>query len=340
MSDQRAANWGRREFLQFLGMGSGIILSGGVSSRVAFAEDIYPANKITWINPTKAAGGSDLVARSISMYLSKYLKEVAKGAKGGDVIVKNIPAAGGRQAYSTIFHAKPDGYTIGDFNNAFVTESITSKVEFDYNKYTFIARTGVNLHLVLARKDGAKNWDEMMMLGKTKEFKLGTSNFGRSSHVCCILLKEVAKLPGKIVNFPGAAEAVNALLRGDVNILVTSESSTKALIDDGAFRVIAVLAEKSDYPGVPSIADLGYPQLTGPLGQQRLLIGPPNIPNKITGVIVASLKKVFQDKEFLAQARKLEFEPDPLYGVDAERQAQAVFKYYDEMAPVLKKYLE
>jgi tripartite-type tricarboxylate transporter receptor subunit TctC len=340
MSVQRTVKLGRREFLKILGMGSGVVLSGGVYAPAAFAEDVYPAKKITWINPTKAAGGSDLVARSISAYLGKYFKEVAKGSKGGDVIVKNIPAAGGRQAYSTIFHAKPDGYTIGDFNNAFVTENITSKVEFDYNKYTFIARTGVNLHLVLARKDGAKNWEEMMMLGKTKEFKLGTSNFGRSSHVCCILLKEVAKLPGKIVNFPGAAEAVNALLRGDVNILVTSESSTKALIDDGAFRVLAVLAEKSDYPGVPSISDLGYPQLTGPLGQQRLVIAPPQLPKEITSVIIAAFKKVFQDKEFLAQAQKLEFEPDPLYGADAERQAQAVFKYYDEMTPILKKYLE
>jgi tripartite-type tricarboxylate transporter receptor subunit TctC len=272
--------------------------------------------------------------------LGKYLKEGVKEAKGGDVLVKNIPEAGGRKAYSMIFNAKPDGYTIGDFNNAFVTESITSKVEFDYNKYTFIARTGVNLHLLLARKDGVKNWEEMMALGKKKELKLGTSNFGRSSHVNCILLKEIALLPGRIINFPGAAEAVAALLRGDVQLLVTSESSTKAIIDDGTFRVLAVLAEKSNYPGVPSIADLGYPHLTGPLGQQRLVIGPPNLPPEVTDGLISALKRVFDDKEFLAQARKVEFDPDPVYGAEAAREAQKVFKYYDEMAPILKKYLE
>ncbi len=333
----------RRDFLRFFSGGMGAILLAvlftGIDVWIVSAEDIYPAKRITWINPTKAAGGSDLVARSISLYLGKYLKEV-KGAKGGDVVVKNVPEAGGRKAYSAIFNAQPDGYTIGDFNNAFVTESITSKVEFDYNKYTFIARTGVNLHLLLARKDGIKNWDEMMALGKKKELKLGTSNFGRSSHVTCIFLKEVAKVPGRIINFPGAAEAVAALLRGDVQILVTSESSTKALIDDGAFRILAVLAATSDYPGVPSIADLGFPQLTGPLGQQRLLIGPPNLPPEITDTLVASLKRVFADKEFLAQAKKVEFDPDPVYGAEAARAVQKVFKYYDEMAPMLKKYLE
>ena len=342
MSAQRNAQL-RRNLLRFFGGGVGAILLAvlftGIDSRVASAEDIYPAKRITWVNPTKAAGGSDLVARSISLYLGKYLKEV-KGAKGGDVVVKNVPEAGGRKAYSAIFNAKPDGYTIGDFNNAFVTESITSKVEFDYNKYTFIARTGVNLHLLLARKDGIKSWDEMMAAGKKKELKLGTSNFGRSSHVTCIFLKEATKMPVRIINFPGAAEAVAALLRGDVQLLVTSESSTKALIDDGEFRVLAVLAEKSNYPGVPSISDLGFPQLTGPLGQQRLLIGPPNLPTEITDTLISGLKKVFADKEFLAQARKIEFEPDPAYGAEATREAQKVFKYYDEMAPMLKRNLE
>ena len=280
MSTPREFDQGRREFLRLLGMGSGVVLLNGVHSRIAFAEEIYPAKKITWINPTKAGGGSDLVARSIASYLGRYLKEPSKGAKGGEVVLKNIPEAGGRRAYTNIFYAKPDGYTIGDFNNAFVTENIGSKVEFDYNKYTFIARTGVNLHLLLTRKDGVKNWAEMMATGEKKELKLGTSNFGRSSHVCCILLKETAKVPARIINFPGAAECVNALLRGDVQILVTSESSSKTLIDSGDFRVLAVLAEKSEYPGVPSIAELGYPQLTGPLGQQRLLVGPPTFPRR------------------------------------------------------------
>jgi tripartite-type tricarboxylate transporter receptor subunit TctC len=344
MDAEREGRSGWRVLLKFLGTGmAGVLLAvlfAGIDSRMASAEDVYPAKKITWINPTKAAGGSDLVARLISSYMGKYLKEVSKGARGGDVMVRNVPEAGGRKAYSLIFNSKPDGYTIGDFNNAFVTESIISKVEFDYNKYTFIARTGVNLHLLLARKDGVKNWDEMMAQGKKKELKLGTSNFGRSSHVNCILLKETAKVPGRIINFPGAAEAVTALIRGDVNILVTSESSTKALINDGTFRVLAVLAEKSEYPGVPSIADLGFPQLTGPLGQQRLLVGPPGLSPEITDTLTAALKKVFADKEFLAQSRKMEFDPDPVYGAEAQREAQKVFKYYDEMTPVLKRYLE
>ncbi len=332
---------GRRDSLKVIGMGVSVILIllNGLHFSLALGADIYPSEKITWINPTKAGGGSDLVARSIALYLGKYLKEM-KGGKGGEVAIRNIPEAGGNKAYNMIFYAKPDGYTIGDFNNAFVTENITSKVEFDYNKFTYIARTGVSLHVLLARKDGVKNWEEMMAAGKQKELKWGTSNFGRSSHVSCIILKEAAKIPARIINFPGAAEAVNALLRGDVQILTTSESSGKALIEAGEFRVLTVFADKSQYKGVPSIAQLGYPELTGPLGQHRLLVGPPNLPKEVVDTLVMGLKKVLSDKEFLSQAEKLEFDPDPLYGADAEKKAQSLFKYYDTMTPILKKYLQ
>lgn len=329
----------RRNFLKLLGISGGAALLGGIQLPISYAKEIYPSGRITWINPVSAAGGSDLIARSIAQYLGKYLKEGVKDGKGGDVMVKNVTGAGGRKAYNMIFNAKPDGYTIGDFNNSFVTENISSKVEFDYNKYTYIARTGVSLHLVVTSKNGFKTWDEMIQAGKNKELKWGVTNFGRTGHVTSILLKEATNIPARFINFPGGPECLGALLRGDVQVATGSESAAKALLEAGELRVLTVLTEKSHYAGVPSIAELGYPEMTGPLGQHRLLVGPPNVPTDIVNTLVTCLKKVFSDKDFLAVADKLEFDPDPLYGVDAERKAHELFKFYDEKIPILKKYL-
>ena len=324
--------WHRRDFRTIFALAVVAMVWSGLHLTWAFAADVYPSKRITWINPTKPGGGSDLVARCITLYLSKHL--------GAEIVIKNMAAARGRGGYVSIFNAKPDGYTIGDFNNAFVTDSISEPIEFDYTKYTYIARTGVSLHLLLSSKKGFKTWDEMMKASREKPLKWATSNVGGSGHVSCILLKEAAKIQARLINFPGAAEAANALLRGDVEILTTSESSTKGMIDAGEFRVLTVFGEKSHYPGVPSIAELGYPELTGPLGQHRLVVGPPKIPRAVTETLIAGLKKVMSDKEFLAQAAKIEFDPEPLYGADAEKQAHELFKYYDTITPVLKKYLQ
>lgn len=330
----------RRDFLKLLVVV--IVLAFLVAIRVPmiFAKEVFPAERVTYIVPVKAGGGFDLIARSMAPYLEKYLKELSKGAKGGEIVIKNLAEAGGRRAYSNIFHAKPDGYTIGDFNAAFITDNITSKIEFDISKYTFLARIGASERYMVVRKDGFKSWEEMMKAGKEKEVKWAASNFGRGYHVACILLKEAAKVPARLINFPGAAENANALLRGDVQVAMLTEESAKVMLDAGEFRVIMVLSNKSEFPGVPTVVQLGFPELVETTKLHRFLIAPPNLPKEIANILISVFKKVFSDKEFLAHAKKFNFSPDPLYGEDSENLAKNIFKYYEDKTPILKKYLE
>lgn len=327
----------RRDFLKLLGIGSGAALFGKLP--MALAKEIYPAERITWNCNVKAGGAYDLVARSINPFLTQYLRAISKEAKGGEIVIKNLAEAGGRRAYSSTFYAKPDGYTIGDFNTAFVTDNITDKIEFDVNKYTFLVRMGFSLRVLLARKDGPKTWEEMMKKGKEKEIKWGASSFGRGHHVTSILIKDAAKIPARLVNFPGAVENGNALMRGDIDVAMMAEDSAKGMIDAGEFRVLTVFSEKSSYPGVPSIAQLGYPELADPSKLHMLVIGPPGLPNEISGLLISAFRRVFGDKEFLDRMKKLDFELEPLYGTDAERVAKTLFRFYEGKTPILKKYL-
>ncbi len=323
-----------------MGIGGGMILLNSVKPLLSFAKDAYPTDRITWIIPIKPGGGVDLVARSVSHYLEKYLRGADKGDKGGEIQCKNIPEAGGRKAYSSIFYAKPDGYTIGDFNTAFVTDSIGEKIEFDCSQYTYLVRMGSSVRILVAnKKKGVKSWAEFMKAGKQKELKWAVGNYGRGHHVACILVKETANVPARLIPFNGGPENINALLRGDVDMAILTEEAGKTLINAGEFYVVTTLSEKSQYAGVPSIAQLGYPELAGPLKLERLVVGPPKMPKEIQDVLIACFKKTFSDKEFLAVAAKIDFDPDPLYGADAEHLAKKLFKYYDEKTPILKKYL-
>ncbi len=330
----------RRDFLKLLGVTSGVFLFDRVPVCLGAAREIFPDERILWICYVKAGGGWDVVARILAPYFGKYIREVSKGAKGGELVVKNVPEAGGKRAFSAIFHAKPDGYTIGDFNAAFATEEIGSKPDFDYTKYTFLVRTTASTRVILSSKNGFKTWDEMMKAGKEKELKFAASNFGRGHHVACILLKETTKMHARLINFPGAAENLNALVRGDVQLAVATTESIMGMVSAGELRVLTVLSDTSPFPGVPSIAQLGYPELAEPLKLHRFVVGPPNLPKEICDAFTGTFKRIFSDKDFLATARKVDFTPEPLYGADAERMANKFFQYYDEKAPMLKKYLK
>ncbi len=318
----------------------GAAFLGGMCTTPASAKDVYPAERITWIIPVKPGGSFDMTARLIAPYLSKYLKET-KGAKGGGVVIKNVTESGGARAYSSIYNGKPDGYAIGYFNAAFVADNLMSGSDIDCSKYTFIMRTHVSTRVINIRKKSSfKTWAEMMAAGKEKELKIAAGNFGRGHYIAGILVKDATKMPARLIPFPGSAENANALIRGDVDMSINLEESSTPLIESGEFGVLTTLSETSMYPGVQSIAQLGYPELADPLQLQFLLIAPPNLPKEVSDTLIGAAKKVFQDKEFLAKAGKMGIHTNPLYGADAARVAKGVFKFYEEKTPLIAKYLK
>jgi len=312
-----------------------------VSASSCLAKDIYPRKRITCVVYTRPGGGFDVIARTLMPFLEKHLKEMSPGAKGGEVVIKNTPQAGGRRAFSTVFHARPDGYTIGDFNAAYATTDIVAKTKskFDYTQFTFLLRAGVSKRVILAKKGRFKNWEDMLKEDKQKELKWAASNFGRGHHVTCILLKEEAKMNIRLINFPGAAENINALMRGDVDIAIAAMESAGPMISAGEFEALAVLSEKSELSGVPSIAELGFEEIAGILQLHRIFIAPPKLEKEPKDKLISAFKRVFKDPEYLAQAKKINFEPEPLYGDDAEKTIKKVFDAYRKRANILKKYL-
>lgn len=331
----------RRSFLKLAGLTLGsLTLNRLYPGEGLWAKESYPAEKITWIVPVKPGGGFDLLARFLAPRLTEAFKELNPGIKGGEIVIKNIAEAGGRRAYSSLFHAKPDGYTIGDFNLGFVTEDITAKPEFDFNKFTFLLRTGVSLRVVATRKEGFKNWEEMMKAAKEKEIKWAAGNFGRGAHIDSILVKEAMGIPAKLINFPGTAENANAVLRGDVQIGLFSLESIKGLLNAKEFRLLVIFDEKSEFPGVPSIKDLGYPELAENIRFHRYIVAPPGLPREIANSILAGFKKVLNNKEVIDWADKIDFPLLTLFGDEAVKVAKEVMDFYVRMTPTLLKYLK
>ncbi len=122
----------RRDFLKIPGLVAGT-LTADLWGNVPFsmARDIYPSQKITYVIPHKPGGGHDVYARSISPYLTKHLRLVANLSRGGDIIIRNEPAAAGRKGRSLILHARPDGNTIGIMDTSTITDSIVGEADIE-----------------------------------------------------------------------------------------------------------------------------------------------------------------------------------------------------------------
>ncbi len=304
------------------------------------AKDVYPAGKISWLIPYKAGGGFDLLARGLSPYLTKHLREISPGAKGGEVVLRNEPAAGGQKAYNTVFNARKDGYTIGAFDIAFATETLLEKVDFDISQFTFLSRAMSTTRIIVTQKNGFANWDEMVKSSKTKELKWGTGAYLKSTQIDSIIVTERAGVPTRFIPWGGGtAECMNALIRGDIQVALVSEDSVKGLLDAGEIRVIAVISEKSRYPGVPCSKDLGYPDLHEKLGAHRFVMAPPALPGEIRNLLVTAFKRAMNDKDFQAWTKKMDFPLTPLFGDEAEKEALRMIRYYQQdVKPIVLRY--
>src|SRR5262245_58235750 len=64
----------------------------------------WPARQITLIVPFAPGGGTDVAARIVGEHMSRTL--------GQQIVVQNIPGAGGTLGSTRAMRAEPDGYTI------------------------------------------------------------------------------------------------------------------------------------------------------------------------------------------------------------------------------------
>ena len=329
----------RRDFLKIAGISTGAITMGEWAAEpIAFAKDIYPAGKISLVAPYKAGGGYDIYLRSLSPFLTRYLRQISTGAEGGDIVMRNEPAAAGRKGYSLIFNGKPDGYTIGAVGSGSLIESIVEKPEFDFTKLTFLTLGNASVKMIACPKKGFNNWEEVVNAMKKGPVKMAAGSYGRSNHTGGIILNEKMGTNFRLINFPGTTEGINALMRGDVQVGMLDEEPTQGLIEADELRVLLVFTEVSEYPGAVSIKELGHPEMVDTFTDMRFVVGPPGLRAEPKKILIDALRKAQSDPNFAAWAKKFKFRLKNIYGDDAKKALINFVKFYEDLAPMLRKY--
>lgn len=84
----------------------------------------YPSKPIHIVLPFGPGGVADITTRTIAPKLGDSL--------GQNVVVENMPGAGGIRASETVAHAEPDGYTILLLTNGnAVSKALFKKLPYD-----------------------------------------------------------------------------------------------------------------------------------------------------------------------------------------------------------------
>ncbi len=124
------------------------LLAASATGSCARADDYYKGKTIGLVVGFAAGGGMDLPTRHFARYLAKHLP-------GANVVVRNMPGAGGLIALNTLYERAPRDGTEIVFDSWSPMNTITGAegVRFDYRKFTMITGLKTGPYVTFARKD-------------------------------------------------------------------------------------------------------------------------------------------------------------------------------------------
>lgn len=217
----------------------------------------YPRQAITLISPFPPGGGNDGVARLLANELGRIT--------GQSVVVENRSGAGGNMGTAAVARAKPDGYTLVLSQNSVmaVNPAIYKNTGFDALKdFAPVSQiTSAPLALVVRSESPYRTLADYLNDAKARPGAVtyATPGNGTLSHLTGVLLARQKDLSLVHVPYRGAGPAVNDLLGGTVDMLITSPPSVESLVTGGKLRVLGVTHESriGAFETAPTLAGQG-----------------------------------------------------------------------------------
>jgi tripartite-type tricarboxylate transporter receptor subunit TctC len=284
----------------------------GSSAAGSASGSYYSGKTLQIIVPYGPGGGYDQWARVIAPYMQKYL-----GAS--QVRVVNTPGGGGLIGTSAIFHAKPDGLTIGDTNaggDVFDQIDHSSGFDIDMTKVSWIGRPDNDPHIIATHTSGPFSTFDKLTANKSQISALATGK-GSSDYNAAVIVYNAFHVPFKMVAaFSGSSDEKAAFTSGE-GVTASLSSSDIATISSTASSVVLVSAKPfSKLPNVPTVTQEAASHNLSAQTQQALLalsdvmdlghafFAPPGVPAAQLTALRGAFTKSMNDPAFQKAAQK------------------------------------
>lgn len=268
-------------------------------SQPTVASD-YPQKPVRLIIPYNPGGSSDVIMRLTAMQLEKYL--------GTEIVVKNVPGAGGSIGWTEASNAKPDGYTITQLTNAMLVKKAIGASEVGVEDFDPVANIGFVALTVSGKGDGPYgSLADYKAAAEASPGEIGLAmGVGTPAQFVAAQVEKATGTDLKLVNAGGGAQKKTAVLGGHVDALIEPVAGVAALHDSGELRILAVLSpERLEFlPDVPTAREQGVELVT------RLFYGfgvPKGVPEDRKEILADAIRQLENDEEYQDGLKKIRF---------------------------------
>lgn len=258
----------------------------------ATAQEPFPSKTVRLVVPWPPGGPPDLVARVVAPKLSDWW--------GKPVIVENRAGATGTIGTDAVSKAPPDGHTLLlTPSQPIVIAPALFKTPYDPTKdLTPLAIYGESTNvLVVHPSSGINTVADLIAAAKAKPGVLTYSSAGPGSiaHLAGELTKQIAGIEMLHVPYQGAAQAVTAVLTGEVSLNFAPVQQSAPHVKAGKLKPLGVTGTRPSQ-FLPELQSLSAQGLSGLAATTwSAVFAPPKTSRPIVQLVRDTLEKVFQD---------------------------------------------
>ena len=303
-------------------------------ARAESVEDFYRGKNITMVIGYSVGGGYDLYGRLVARYLGRHIPGQP------NIVPQNREGAGSMRAAIYIYNAAPkDGTVIGTFSRSMSVAPLLQEAPFDASKFSWLGSVSTDVNVCMTWHTSAvKTWDDML----TKPAKIGGLGAGADPDIFALMFKNVFGAKFQLVSgYPGTNDVALAMERGEVDGMCgLSWSTVKTRHGDWLagkkvnIPVQAGLHKENDIANVPLVMDLvKNPEQTqivrlilASQEMARPFAAPPGIPDDRRRALIAAFEATMKDPDFLAEAKKMKADVDPVSAASIESLLAEVYK--------------
>ena len=222
----------------------------------------YPSRPIRVIVPYTPGGITDVTTRIVAQELSKNIRQ--------NVLVDNRPGANSILGVEIVSRANPDGYTLASVIAAHAAnQTLYPKLPYDSVKSFATVSLLATAPLIMCATNSlpAKDARELVALAKAKPGALsfGSSGIGAAAHLTTELLMLTTGVKLTHVPYKGTAPALQALMGGEIQIMMDTPSSMLPHVRAGRIKALGMASEKrvAVAPDIPTLTESGVAVVGG-----------------------------------------------------------------------------
>ncbi len=314
--------------------GLGVAAFGAIALALAghapHAQAAFPERDITFMIPYGPGGGFDTYVRRLAPVMERHLPNRV------NVIPRNVAGAGGRKALASLYRTQPDGYMISIMNmpGMLLDKILGEPTNFDIDAFTWVGRIGVSTYVLTASgRAGITRWEDL----KGMDLKYAITSWSSGSYVSGRILAEatglnVTFLPG----YKGSADISLSMARGDTEISLFNTASAAQWAEGGDINIVLSMEPESPFENVPSVADIGFPELTM-LTVDRYVAAPPGLSPELTAILSRALLDTLNDPEIQKWAEEGNREINPLGSEESAKAVREMGEFYARYSEALAK---